>query len=67
MPFEVDLVDDGRTEILGNLQSGAPIDSQQPQYAAEEFEAVDFRKMNAVRPRIDEAVRDPAVAEQGKP
>jgi len=59
---EVDLVQDGWTELLW-------IDTQHASSAeeAEELERSDFESMEAIRRRIDEIVEDPDTAERLKP
>jgi cyclohexanone monooxygenase len=68
-PFDVDLVSDGWTDIFRNLtsvmtQTDGPttIDG-----IGRMVEIADMRKMNAVRQRVDDTVRDPEVAEKLKP
>ena len=60
-PAEEDLVSDGWTQISGgvNFEGGAADDDQ--------YELADFARMEAIRARIDEIVRDPATAEALKP
>ncbi len=67
---KVDLVHDGWTEIFRNLASMAPKDTTQkvsPADHALALELADFRKMQQVRARVDEIVRDKATAEALKP
>ncbi len=56
-----DLIDDGWTQISGgvNFEGGAEGDDQ--------AELADFARMEAIRARIDQIVRDPATAEALKP
>ena len=60
-PADEDLVNDGWTQISGgvNFEGGAADDSQD--------EMADFARMEMIRARIDEVVRDPATAEALKP
>jgi cation diffusion facilitator CzcD-associated flavoprotein CzcO len=65
----VDLVSDGWTDILRTLsgladRSGEPLS---PEEIAAQVELADFRKMDQIRARVDEVVRDPATAEALKP
>jgi cyclohexanone monooxygenase len=68
-PFEVDLVNDGWTEIFRNLKTMAPMSDKADDTPDAEFmaEIADFQKMNQVRSRVDATVRDPEVAEALKP
>ena len=67
---EEDLVGDGWTDIIGNLlflarkKQGS---GEAPQDAARLMQLADFRKMEQVRARVDEVVRDPATAAALKP
>jgi cation diffusion facilitator CzcD-associated flavoprotein CzcO len=68
---EVDLVKDGWTDILHKLlaraaptKNGEPVD---PARAAAERQIADFEKMEQVRARCDEVVKDPATAASLKP
>ena len=66
---DVDLVSDGWTDILRNLsgladRSGA---GMSPEEIAARVELADFSKMDQIRSRVDEIVRDPATAEALKP
>jgi cyclohexanone monooxygenase len=66
-PFEVDLVNDGWTDIFRSLAAGvAPTDTpvENPALRAE---LADFVKMNKIRKRVDETVHDASVAEALKP
>jgi cyclohexanone monooxygenase len=60
-PVEEDLVCDGWTQIQGGISfdGGAPDDEQR--------QMADFARMEAIRARVDEVVRDPATAEALKP
>ncbi len=60
-PAEQDLINDGWTQISGgvNFEGGAADDDQ--------YELADFARMEGIRARIDEIVKDPATAEALKP
>jgi cation diffusion facilitator CzcD-associated flavoprotein CzcO len=67
-----DLVRDGWTDIIRSL--GAAVAARaaagaglSPQELGREMELADFRKMNQIRARVDEVVRDKATAEALKP
>ncbi len=67
---KVDLVHDGWTEIFRNLASMTPKDTTGKISSADHalaLELADFRKMQQVRARVDEVVRDQATAEALKP
>ncbi|WP_117000638.1 flavin-containing monooxygenase [Desertimonas flava] len=67
-PVDVDLVDDGWTDIFRSISS--PKGANRPRTKEERdlvVEASDLRKMNEIRARVDETVDDPAVAEALKP
>ncbi len=67
-PVEVDLVDDGWTDIFRAISS--PKGENRPRTREERDRVVelqDFRKMEEIRRRIDDTVRDPATAELLKP
>ncbi|MBK8132292.1 MAG: NAD(P)/FAD-dependent oxidoreductase [Gammaproteobacteria bacterium] len=67
---QVDLVHDGWTEIFRNLANMTPKDGEKKMSASEHAQALelaDFRKMQQVRARVDEVVRDEATAEALKP
>ncbi|MBP7704273.1 MAG: NAD(P)/FAD-dependent oxidoreductase [Caulobacter sp.] len=71
-PFEEDLVNDSWTDIFRSLASGVVEAARRgekltPRDAAKAMELADFVKMNKIRARVDETVRDPAVAEALKP
>lgn len=67
---EEDLVNDGWTDIIGNIlllarrkaEAGEPVENP-----AELMQLADFKKMEQVRARVDQEVRDPAKAEALKP
>ena len=65
-----DLVNDGWTEIIRNLlfiASQGDNKDLSPAKLAEIAELADFQKMEQVRSRVDEIIKDPAVAEALKP
>ena len=71
-PFEVDLVADGWTDIFRRLQSAIPMATKDvadvdPEEAALRAEIADFQKMNEIRARVDQTVRDRSAAEALKP
>jgi cyclohexanone monooxygenase len=68
-PFDEDLVQDGWTDLLGGIllaprRVGRPLE---PGEAAQIVEDADYRKMEAVRDRVDSIVTDPATAAALKP
>jgi cyclohexanone monooxygenase len=67
---DVDLVNDGWTDIIGNLlirlrRESSPDLSMEG--LARNLELADFEKMNQIRSRVDEIVSDPKTAEALKP
>ncbi len=69
-PFEEDLVADGWTDIFRRLQSLLPPEEAvegDPEEIALAAEIEDFRKMNEIRSRVDDAVADSETAEALKP
>jgi cyclohexanone monooxygenase len=68
-PFEVDLVSDGWTDIFRSLAAGFALNAGKLKGAdlATQAELADFRKMNSIRKRVDDAVQDPGTAEALKP
>jgi cyclohexanone monooxygenase len=71
-PFKEDLVNDSWTDIFRNLASGiaaamARGEKLTPQEAAKKAELADFAKMNKIRARVDEVVKNPDAAEALKP
>jgi len=67
---EVDLVNDGWTDIIRNLGAIMPrkrTDGTSPQEMARMMELADFRKMNQIRARVDAIVKDQRTAEALKP
>nr|WP_087574619.1 NAD(P)/FAD-dependent oxidoreductase [Sphingomonas sp. CDS-1] len=72
-PFEVDLVNDGWTDIfrrvpivhaVGAVEQASKDDLGERQ---DRLEIADFEKMNEIRARVDELVHDPETAEALKP
>jgi cyclohexanone monooxygenase len=70
VPQEVDLVNDGWTDLIGKLlvgiQKGRTKDFSEAGLARA-IEIADFEKMEEIRGRVDSVVSDPAVAESLKP
>jgi cyclohexanone monooxygenase len=70
VPQEVDLVNDGWTDLIGKLlvgmRQGAAGDMS-PEGIAKAVELADFEKMEEIRARVDSIVRDPETAEALKP
>jgi cyclohexanone monooxygenase len=66
---EEDLVMDGWTEIIGKLLRGRnrAADPSDPMSIARTLELADFEKMEQIRARAEEIVRDPRTAEALKP
>ncbi|HEY6419312.1 MAG TPA: NAD(P)/FAD-dependent oxidoreductase [Candidatus Binataceae bacterium] len=68
---EVDLVNDGWTDIIRNLGAllvGKKTDSDtSPQELGRMMELADFKKMNQIRARVDAVVKDKRTAEALKP
>lgn len=64
---EVDLVGDGWTDIMRNFSMMAVQTAARETSMAELVQLADFRKMEAIRARVDEYIADPAVAEALKP
>jgi len=73
VPVEKDLVADGWTEIFRSLAAGFALGGKKkfegmtPEEVGRRAELADFVKMNKVRRRVDETVKDPAKAEALKP
>ena len=68
-PVEVDLIDDGWTNIFRNVVS-SPKGENRPKTKEERnrvVELADFRQMNTIRQRVAETVADPDTAEALKP
>jgi cyclohexanone monooxygenase len=70
IPEEEDLVNDGWTDIIGNLlirlrdESGGEITAEG---MANTMEMADFEKMESIRARVDTIIHDPTTAEALKP
>ena len=67
---EVDLVNDGWTDIIRNLAALLPRKEADPDKRhdmARMMELADFKKMNQIRGRVDSIVKDKATAEALKP
>jgi cyclohexanone monooxygenase len=67
---DVDLVNDGWTDIIGNLlirlrQDASP--DLSPEGLARNLELADFEKMEQIRSRVENIVSDPSTAEHLKP
>jgi cyclohexanone monooxygenase len=73
IPESEDLVDDGWTDIIGNLlirlRRGAATDAADASglSVSQAMEMADFEKMEQIRARVDSIVADPATAESLKP
>jgi cyclohexanone monooxygenase len=65
-PFEVDLVNDGWTDIFRSLAAGIT-PTARPADIAKQAELADFVKMNKIRRRVDESVEDASTADALKP
>jgi len=70
IPESEDLVNDGWTDIIGNLlirlRQGQGGDMS-PEGIGKVMELADFDKMEQIRARVDELIADPSVAESLKP
>ena len=68
-PFEHDLVNDNWTSIFREVQSFVIRNAKTmgPEAAIAHAEVADFRKMNAIRQRVDDIVEDKETAEKLKP
>ena len=67
---EQDLVSDGWTEIIRNLLVMVRTEENadlSPEALMAKMELADFQKMESIRARVDEIVKDPATAESLKP
>ncbi len=68
---EVDLVNDGWTDIIRNLGAILPRKEANPEISAQELgrmmELADFRKMNQIRARVDRVIKNKKTAEELKP
>ncbi len=69
VPTDVDMVADGWTDIVRNLATLVPTanSTADAESAAAAMELADFRKMNQIRGRVDDIVKDEATAEALKP
>jgi cation diffusion facilitator CzcD-associated flavoprotein CzcO len=69
IPEPEDLVDDGWTDIIGNLliRMRQGRSDLSPQGLAATIELADFEKMEQIRARVDEIVADPVLGEALKP
>ncbi len=70
IPQEEDLVNDGWTDLIGNLLVGIRKGKTQdfsPEGMAKAVEIADFEKMESIRARVDELVEDGDTAEALKP
>jgi cyclohexanone monooxygenase len=68
--FDVDLVNDGWTDLIGNILLAARKKSRAGEPVADEAELIqlaDYQKMERVRARVDAIVKDRATAEALKP
>ncbi len=67
---EVDLVNDGWTDIIRNLGAILPVkhdENVSPEEIGRMMELADFKKMNEVRARVDRVVKDKKTADSLKP
>ena len=66
---EENLVNDGWTDIIGNLlvMARKKVDGRSPAEMAEIVQLADFQKMESIRKRVDEVVEDSSTAEALKP
>ena len=66
---DVDLVNDGWTDIIGNLLMRIRRETEPlgPEALGEAMEMADFEKMEQIRARVEAIVEDPQVAEALKP
>jgi cyclohexanone monooxygenase len=67
---EEDMVGDGWTDLirnLGGLLRTTPQAAASPEALAKAMELADFKKMNQIRARVDEVVKDPKTAAALKP
>ncbi|MBS05076.1 MAG: monooxygenase [Gammaproteobacteria bacterium] len=68
VPQEVDLVDDGWTDLIGKMMSNFQKARQgENMNVAEVMEMANFEKMEEIRARVDSLVDDPDTAEKLKP
>lgn len=67
-PVDVDLVNDGWTEIIRNLSTMSVSRAvSDPAQLAELIQLADFKKMESIRSRVDELIEDPDTAAALKP
>jgi len=69
-PVTEDLVKDGWTDIIRNLMvkfMTGEVKTASPEEMETLMETADFEKMNQIRARVDEVVKDPTVADALKP
>ena len=69
-PFDVDLVKDGWTDLIGNIllvARGKSGDGKRVENEAELIQLADYQKMERVRARVDAVVRHRATADALKP
>jgi cyclohexanone monooxygenase len=66
---EENLVNDGWTDIIGNLlvMARKKVDGRSPAEMAEIVQLADFQKMESIRKRVEEVVQDSSTAEALKP
>ena len=66
---EENLVNDGWTDIIGNLlvMARKRVDGHSPAEMAEIVQLADFQKMESIRKRVEEVVQDSSTAEALKP
>ena len=70
VPQEEDLVDDGWTDLIGNIMKllrGGGGGDMSPEGIQRTVELADLQKMEQIRARVDEMVDDPETAENLKP
>lgn len=70
VPQEEDLVDDGWTDLIGNIMKlllGGDGGDLSPEGIQRTLELADLQKMEQIRARVDELVDDPETAEHLKP
>jgi cyclohexanone monooxygenase len=68
--FDVDLVNDGWTDLIGNILLSARRKARAGEAVADEaalIQLADYQKMERVRARVDAVVKDQATAEALKP
>ncbi|MGI9344633.1 MAG: flavin-containing monooxygenase [Gammaproteobacteria bacterium] len=69
LPEQEDLINDGWTDILHNLifRFTQQRENSNQQSITELMQLADFEKMESIRSRVDELVKDPQIAEKLKP